>query len=313
MMKKDQHMLYALDCEYIDSLLDIKLKYVSLPKLNIEDIDISTTFCNTKFNVPFYINAMTGGSKMADEINKRLEYICASVGIFLFSGSFSPALKSDEYYYPKNCGINLGADKSLEDMKKAIQRTKAKILQIHLNPLQELLMENGDIDFKSWTKNIKDAIENIQIPIILKETGFGMAESTFKLLESLGVKTVDISSKGGTNFAYIEDKRRNLNRSYLYEMGYTLKESLKNAKKHMDKLEILASGGINNPMQIVKCLAMGAKAVGISGYILRLLQEKEDDEIINILNEWIYEIKLIMLLTNSKNIEKLHTKWEEKL
>lgn len=313
MMKKDQHMLYALDCKYIDSLLDIKLKYLSLPSLNIEDIDISTTFCNMKFSTPIYINAMTGGSSKASEINKRLEYICSKLDMFMFSGSYSPALNNSSYYYPKNCGVNIGADKSLEHMKKAIADTNAKILQIHLNPLQELLMENGDINFRSWTKNIKDAIENISIPIIIKETGFGMGKDTFELLYSLGVKTIDISSKGGTNFAYIEDKRRNLDRQYLYEIGYTLKQSLQYAKSYMDSVEILASGGINNPMQVVKCLAMGAKAVGISGYILRLLVDYTDEQIIQILKEWIYEIKLIMLLTGSKNIYELHNKWEEKI
>lgn len=313
MMKKDQHMLYALDCKYIDSLSDIKLKYLSLPNLNIEDIDISTIFCNMKFSTPIYINAMTGGSSKASDINKRLEYICSKLDIFMFSGSYSPALNNSSYYYPKNCGVNIGADKSLENMKKAITDTNAKILQIHLNPLQELLMENGDINFISWTKNIKDAIENISIPIIIKETGFGMGEDTFEKLASLGVKTIDISSKGGTNFAYIEDKRRNLDRQYLYEIGYTLKQSLQYAKRYMDSVEILASGGINNPMQVVKCLAMGAKAIGISGYILRLLIDYTDEQIIQILKEWIYEIKLIMLLTGSKNIYELHNKWEEKI
>ena len=66
-------------------------------------------------------------------------------------------------------------------------------------------------------------------------------------------------------------------------------------------------------MQVVKCLAMGAKAVGISGYILRLLIDYTDEQIIQILKEWIYEIKLIMLLTGSKNIYELHNKWEEKI
>lgn len=311
MTKKDQHMKYALDCEYVDSLKNIKLTYVSLPNLNIEDIDISTSFCGKNFKFPIYINAITGGSQKADIINKRLEYICKKTGIFMFSGSYSPALNKSSYYYPKGLGINIGADKTLKDMQKAVKDTNSQILQIHLNPLQELLMENGDINFKIWEDNIKKAILNIKVPIILKETGFGMSKYTISKLYLLGVKTIDISSKGGTNFAYIEDKRLDLKRDYLYEIGYNLKQSLVNAQEYIEKIEILASGSIQNPMQVVKCLAMGARSVGIAGYILKLLATKTDNEIIKILNNWIYEIKYIMLLSNSKNLYELKGKWEE--
>lgn len=311
MMKKDQHMKYALDCEIIDTLKDIKLKYVSLPKYNMEDIDISTRFCNKNFSLPIFINAMTGGSEKADEVNKRLEYICKKLDIFMFSGSYTPALENNKYYYPRNLGVNIGADKNLKYIEKAVKDTDAKILQIHLNPLQELLMENGDIDFKNWYKNIEDAINNIDIPIIIKETGYGVSKDFLKKIYNMGIKTLDISSKGGTNFSYIEDKRRNVDRSYLYEIGYDLKESLKNAKEYMDKIEIIASGGIDNPLKVVKCLSMGAKAVGMSGYILKLLYTKTDDEILNILKDFIEEIKMIILLTDSKNLEELKGKWEE--
>lgn len=63
MMKKDQHMKYALECEYLDSLNSVKLRYVSLPSINIQDVDISTKFCGMDFKYPFFVNAMTGGSK----------------------------------------------------------------------------------------------------------------------------------------------------------------------------------------------------------------------------------------------------------
>lgn len=312
MMKKDQHMKYALECEYLDSLNSVKLRYVSLPSINIQDVDISTKFCGMDFKYPFFVNAMTGGSKKADEINKRLENICTTLHIFLFTGSFSPALKEDTFYYPKNMGVNIGADKKLDDMQMAIEKTNAKILQIHLNPIQEFMMENGTTNFSDWSNNIKAAIDNISIPLIIKETGFGMSSNTIEKLLKLGVKTIDISSKGGTDFSYIEDRRRNTKREYLYEFGYTLRESLLTSIPYMDRLEVIASGGINNPMQIVKCLAMGAKAVGVTGFILKQLEEKSDHEIIRMLRSWISEIQAIICMTDSKNLEELKGKWEDK-
>lgn len=311
MLKKDQHMKYALECKTKDTLANIKLIYVSLPKVNIDEVDIKTKFCGLEFTYPFFINAMTGGSEKANVINRRLEYICKKLNIFFFSGSFSPALKDASYYYPKGQGINIGADKSVDEMKKAVEKTESKILQIHLNPIQEFMMLDGTTNFAKWNENIRQALENIAVPIILKETGFGMSKQTLEKLKTMGVKTVDISSQGGTNFAYIEDRRRKLKREYLYDLGYNLKQSLINAQEYMDDIEIIASGGIENPLQIVKCLAMGAKAVGISGYILKLLEQKNDDEIISIFKQWIYEIKAIIAITDSKNLEELKNKWED--
>lgn len=311
-MKKEEHIKYALmQSKRNNSLESIRLKYHSIPNVNIQDVDISTKFCGLTHEIPFYINAITGGELISDNINKRLEYISKKLGIFMFSGSYSPALKKDFYYYPKNLGVNIGADKNVENIKKAVNNTNAKILQIHVNPIQEFMMTNGDINFSMWEENISEAVEQIKIPIILKETGFGMGDETFLKAISLGIKTVDISGKGGTDFSYIEDMRSAKNRNYLYNIGYSTKDSLLISQKYQDKLEILASGGIENPLDIVKCLSLGAKAVGISYYILKLLYEKEDDEIIEILKEWIYEIKAIMAITNSKNIKELNGKWEE--
>ncbi|WP_156286603.1 type 2 isopentenyl-diphosphate Delta-isomerase [Oceanivirga salmonicida] len=310
-MKKDQHMKYALECKTNNSLNDIRLKYFSMPEISMDEIDISTSFCGIDFKYPIYINAMTGGSENADNINKRLEYISKKLEIFMFSGSYTPNLNNNKYYYPKNLGVNLGADKSIDDMKKAINETNAKIIQIHLNPMQELMMVDGDRNFKTYTKNISLAIKSLDIPIILKETGYGMNGKTIEKAISLGIKTIDISGKGGTNFSYIEDKRANKNREYMYEIGYTTKESLLSSIKYQDRVEILASGGIESPMDIVKCLSMGAKAVGMSGHILKLLNKYDDDKIIEIIKEYINEIKILMCITNSKNLKELKGKWEE--
>lgn len=311
MKRKDDHIKYALNCEFKSSLDDIDLKYYSILKYALKDVDLSTTFCGIKQKFPIYINAMTGGSEKADMLNKRLEKICEKLGIFMFSGSYSANLKENKYYYPKNMGVNLGADKSFLEMKKAIEQTKAKILQIHLNPMQELIMQEGDKDFSNIENNIKAALKHIDIPIIVKETGYGMSFETIEKLYSFGVKTVDISGKGGTNFSYIEDMRNGKNRPYLYNIGYSTKQSLLNAQKYIDKMEVLASGGIENALDVVKCLAMGAKAVGLSLYVLKLL-ENDDNYVCEKLLEMIEEIKILMLITNSKNISQLVGKWEER-
>lgn len=311
-MKKEEHIFYALKCKKKEVLKNICLEYNPIVDYGIDDVKINTRFCGIDFDYPIYINAMTGGSKISDKINKRLYNIAKKLNIFMFTGSYSPNLKENIYYYPKNMGANLGLDKSLLDFEKCIKEQKARIIQAHINPVQELIMKEGIRSF-NYEKNIKVLIDNIKIPLIIKETGYGMNENTYRKLIELGVKTVDISSNDGTNFSLIEDMRSKKYRPYLYSLGYSLEESLLSSLKYQDKIEILASGGISNSYEVVKALSMGAKAVGLSAYLLKKIFKNESDkDILKELEEMIYEIKLLILSTNSRNLEELKGKWYRK-
>lgn len=62
--RKDDHIKYALKYQSpYNSFDDIELIHSSLPKYNVNDIDLSTHFAGQSFEFPFYINAMTGGSE----------------------------------------------------------------------------------------------------------------------------------------------------------------------------------------------------------------------------------------------------------
>ena len=109
----------------------------------------------------------------------------------------------------------------------------------------------------------------MSVPVVLKEVGFGMDLKTIETAYDLGIKTFDISGRGGTSFAYIENQRGD-NRSYLNDWGQTTVQSLLNAQSMVDKVEILASGGVRHPLDMVKCLVLGAKAVGPFTNCLRI-------------------------------------------
>ena len=166
-------------------------------------------------------------------------------------------------------------------------------------------MPEGSRNFSEWENNLKEFVQNIKIPVILKEVGFGMTENTIKQGIELGIKTFDISGRGGTSFAFIENMRRENSLDYLNNWGQTTVSCLLNLKNYTDKVEIIASGGVRNPLDIIKCLVLGAKAVGISRTILELVVKYDVEKVIKIVESWKNECKMIMCALNAKNIQEL--------
>lgn len=315
MNRKDDHLFLAKQSTASHNSFDDMIinHHASIPKYNLDEINITTHVCGFELTTPFFINAITGGSDYAKQINQKLANIAEKCQIAMATGSFSPALKNaeyiDDFLYIHNKNIismtNIGADKSFAAMQQALSYTNANILQIHLNTLQELLMDEGDHNFSDWSNNITTAITKLNTPIIVKEVGFGMSKETIQSLINLGVKTIDISGKGGTNFAYIENSRNNNPIEYLNNWGISTVNSLINSIPYQSQCDFIASGGIRNALDIVKCFILGAKAVGISQTFLNWVVEYDEHVVIEKVEQLKHEIKKIMCLLNCKCLSEL--------
>lgn len=310
MRKKDHIRLALADKTTLTSLDAYAIDYNSVPRFGLDNLDTSTTICNKKWQFPFFINAITAGGEECNKINQDFMEVSKACGIEFFPGSYSPALKdkNDEAEYPKGYSINLGLDKDPNLILDAIEKTKAQYIQLHTNPLQEIVMPEGDHNFESWLSTLTEVSKKSPIPVILKETGFGMNEETIKLAVDLNLAAVDVSGMGGTNFARIENGRREDKSTYLENIGYTTAESLEFAAPYRDKIDIIASGGIRNPLDVVKCLALGAKAVGVSKTFLEILVNDGKEALIDEIEKWKKELKFLMILMNAKNIDELYGK-----
>ena len=308
MRKKDHIRLALADKTTLTSLDAYTIDYNSVPRFGLDNLDTSTTICNKKWQFPFFINAITAGGEECNKINQDFMEVSKACGIEFFPGSYSPALKdkNDEAAYPKGYSINLGLDKDPNLILDAIEKTKAQYIQLHTNPLQEIVMPEGDHNFESWLSTLTEVSKKSPIPVILKETGFGMNEETIKLAIDLNLAAVDVSGMGGTNFARIENGRREDKSTYLENIGYTTAESLEFAAPYRDKIDIIASGGIRNPLDVVKCLALGAKAVGVSKTFLEILVNDGKEALIEEIEKWKKELKFLMILMNAKNIDELY-------
>lgn len=319
MERKDEHLKLALSFHDENKKSDfdlIEFMHNSLPNTIVDKIDISTKIASFNLQHPFYINGMTGGTELTKSFNQKLAILAKHTNTMMGVGSLSVALRHPEIEdtfkivrkeNPNGIILaNIGADKSLEEAKKAIHLIDADGIQIHINPAQEIIMPEGERDFTKWLEDIEKIIENIKLPVIIKEVGFGMSSNTLEMLKNIGAKTIDISGKGGTNFAKIENSRRvNDSLSFLENYGLTTAQSLLEAQNYISDLEIVSSGGIRNTFDMVKSLSLGAKACAMAGKFIKLIDDMDIENAIEIVNNWKEQIKLIMALVGANNISQL--------
>ncbi|NLL81041.1 MAG: type 2 isopentenyl-diphosphate Delta-isomerase [Tissierellia bacterium] len=321
-IRKREHIEYYLKTTFQgDTFLgDVFLEHNALPNLNFDEIDTSIVFGNKQIDFPLFINAMTGGSSLTREINKDLSTLARDFNIPMAVGSQTIALEGDEDAIDSfrivreiigDQGVvigNLSGQASVEEAKRAMDMINADAIQIHLNPAQELVMEEGDREFKGIIDNIEAIVNNIDKPVIVKEIGFGISKDVAEKLYNVGVRYIDISGYGGTNFIEIENLRnQSFDFTELYSWGIPTAASLINCRKLPNDLKLISSGGIRNSMDIVKSIALGAEVAGISGELLSYVVHGGYLNAKDYLDKIIYKMKILMLLLGKKNIEELKT------
>ncbi len=315
--RKKEHIENYLRCSYQGNTLfdDVFITHDALPGLALEDVDLSIDFLGKKSNYPIFINAMTGGSEFSMTTNEELADIAAHFNIPMAVGSQTigiedpDTIESFTIVREKNPeGIimaNLSGNASVEDARKAIDMIDADGLQIHLNVAQELAMKEGDRDFRAIPENIQAIVAGVDIPVIVKEVGFGISKETAQKLYDLGVRYIDVAGHGGSNFIEIENLRNpHVDLSELYCWGIPTAYSLIRAKQleHED-LQILASGGIRNSLEVLKALAIGADMVGICGELLNYLVHGGYDHGVNYIEHLMTQLKMLMLLSGVDNVK----------
>lgn len=315
MQRKDDHIKEALKQSFMPNDFDkIRFAPVLLPETDIENIDITTSYLGKTFKTPIYINAMTGGTEKAKEINDKLSKLAAHFELPMASGSAAIALKEasavDSFKVIRDNDpdgfilANIGADKSAKNAQEVIKLMNASALQIHCNAPQEAIMPEGERNFVGWKENIKAMMALVDVPVTVKNVGFGMSRSDILMLKNIGIKTIDVAGSGGTNFITIENARRNYPIDGFKNYGFSTVESLLESEG-IDGIEILASGGVRNAYDVVKALSLGAKAVGLSRFFLNLAVDHTLDEAKDIIQTFLDDIKKITALLGCRSVSEL--------
>ncbi|MGB3414955.1 MAG: type 2 isopentenyl-diphosphate Delta-isomerase [Microbacteriaceae bacterium] len=317
--RKDEHVDLAReqhDPARTNQFDELHFVHHALAGGDTKSVDTSTRIAGRNWSSPLYINAMTGGSERTGEINRMLARVANRTGVAIASGSLSVFFKHPELaptfqvireQNPNGFVFaNVNATASPERAQSAIDLLGADALQIHLNSIQEIVMPEGDRDFSAWQNNIATIVTEVNVPVVVKEVGFGMSAKTIQILRTLGVEHIDLSGSGGTNFALIENARRGANDySYLADWGQSTAACLLDAQDIRQNVTLLASGGVRNPLDVVKALALGARAVGVSGEFLKVLINQGEAALESTIANWIEQIAQIMDVLGVKNLAAL--------
>lgn len=182
---------------------------------------------------------------------------------------------------------------------------RADAMQIHVNVMQELIMPEGDRSFEGMLERIAAIAERLSIPVIVKEVGFGITAEPAAKLKEAGVRLIDVGGSGGTNFAAIENARREVSLGWLNEWGAMTSAALLDVAQHYSPSAIIASGGIRNAMDACKALAVGAAAVGMAGTLLRIWKQEGTAGLISCIEQLHNDLRLLMTALGATHISSL--------
>ena len=260
----------------------------ALPEIDLDAVDTTTTLLGRRLAAPILISCMTGGVAKGGLINRILAAAAQHSGVAMGVGSQraaldDPALEATfqirELAPDVPLLANLGAAQlagpdGLDRCLAVVRMICADALVIHVNPLQEALQPEGTTRFAGLIDRIGEAAAAIDVPIIIKEVGWGIAENIARRLAEVGVAGIDVAGAGGTNWGEVE--RRRMDDPVMVrvagefrEWGIPTADAVVGCRRGFPDGLVIASGGLRTGLEAAKCLALGADAVGFAAPLLK--------------------------------------------
>ncbi|SEA61060.1 isopentenyl-diphosphate delta-isomerase [Thalassobacillus cyri] len=319
--RKIDHIRHALSHsrEQINHFDDIEIVHQSIPSLDWNELELNTEAGELLLSSPLFVNAMTGGGgEKTEEINRGLAEAAAETGIAMAVGSQMSALKNPEekksYQVVRKANpegvvfANLGSEATLEHAQRAVEMLEADAMQIHLNTLQELIMPEGDRDFRSRLHNIEQIVSGLPVPVIVKEVGYGISMETASELKNIGVRYIDVAGRGGTNFSKVENKRREDPLVVFEDWGIPTPISIMEVRNRYPESHTFASGGVRNGIDGAKALILGAHMFGMAGGLLQVMVQRGKEAVVERINAIHHELKVAMMMLNARSPKELEGK-----
>lgn len=258
--------------------------YRALPDLDLDAVDLGSTFLGRPLAAPLLIGAMTGGAERAGRINAHLARAAQNLGIGLMLGSQRVMLERPDTaatfqvreLAPDILLVgNLGGAQFLlgygaKEAVRAVRTVGADALAIHVNPLQEALQSGGDTNWAGLTARLAELLPQLPFPVILKEVGHGLDARTVAAVSGLGFAALDVAGAGGTSWARVEQlvERGAVISPGLCEVGVPTAQALRGARAAAPQTPLIASGGIRTGLDAARALLLGAQVVAVARPLL---------------------------------------------
>ncbi len=327
--RKSRHLDICLEDD-VASRLDagfsaVRLRHEALPEFALADVDCSTEFLGFRLRAPLIISSMTGGTARAGEINRRLAAAAEAAGIALGLGSGRAALENADLavtyavrhvaptipLYANLGAVQLNYGVTVEDARRLVDLHGANGLYLHLNPLQEALQPHGDTNFRDLLPKIGRLCATLEVPVLAKGVGSGIAAATARRLRDAGVAAIDVAGAGGTSWALVEGRRAgDAQRERIAEAfgdwGYATARATAEVRAALPGMPLVASGGIRTGVDIAKSIALGADLCGIALPFLAAADESEA-AVHALVAELIGALRIAQFASGSRSLAELPT------
>jgi isopentenyl-diphosphate delta-isomerase len=325
--RKAQHLEICVDDERYavesgrNRLGEVHLIHRSLPEVDAAAVDTSWEFLSHRVSMPLFISSMTGGSSEGYRTNKDLATIAQLLGIPVGMGSIRILFRKPEVIddfllkqfapdvpvFANIGGVQL-PEMDHREIFEMIRRLEVDGIAVHLNPGQELFQPGGDRDFRGIADAVARFVDGSPVPVIVKETGFGINPDEVRRLREAGAHYVDIAGSGGTNWVRVEAYRQDdtvaaAAASEFDEWGLPVALVLATLGRNVPG--VLASGGMRSGMDAVRAVAMGAEGVGMALPFVRALRTAGIDGAVDFGRRVQYVMETALALAGCRTLDEL--------
>lgn len=328
--RKDEHIAICLDQsvqgEGITTGLERwRFKHLALPEINFSEIDLSTTMFGKSVATPLLVSSMTGGTELANRINRALALAAERRGWALGLGSMRVAIEQPKFahgfqlreYAPTipiiaNLGlVSLNYGIGIKQCQEMLELADADALVFHMNSMQEVFQPEGDTNFSGLLSKLEAIIKGVKVPVGVKEVGWGIDAEVRDALLGIGVQFIDVAGAGGTSWSQVEHYRtssaiqRQAALSFA-DWGISTADSLHELRDGMEQSMLIGSGGLHNGVDAAKVIALGADAAGFGRTLLaHAVAEDEAASLEDRMAIIEYELRAAMFGIGARSIAEL--------
>ncbi len=298
----------------------VQLEHQALPELHLDEVDTRRTLFGKELRAPLLVAGMTGGHRRAAEVNRALAAVAERRGYAFGLGSqramlAEPSLGwtyqvrdvAPEALLLGNLGLVQARELSSEQLARMAREVGADALCLHMNPAMELVQPGGDRDFRGGVATLRRCVEDLDLPVIAKETGCGIGREAARRIRDAGVQWVDVSGAGGTSWVGVETLRAEGAAARLGELlwDWGVPTAASVLCVHAEGLRAIATGGIRHGLDAARALALGAELVGLARPVLQAFFEGGESAVERFLDEVETQLRAVMLLTGARDLQAL--------